>query len=201
MKTKKTTVTRMISLTVLGVLMAPALVHAHEVSNAKIIELTLHRVERLVILKKAEATFQTKLKSLKLVALPHQNETDPSFKVTAFQYAGADGTQKSLEIVLDQEGKALSFSAKPGADAVNAPDFGDKDAVALAEASMHWLEDSGTSRPELAVYGQKLTQLTITAGGPLALIDLQAGATDPVLQVRIKLDGSFDSADILPKLE
>jgi hypothetical protein len=202
----KTMNIRMISLFALGTLAGSIAAQAHEVGNAKVVELTLHRIERLVILKKMEDSFQTKLKSLKLEALPHQNEEDPSFKVTANQYAGGDGSQKSVEIILNQEGKALSFAAKPGADAVGAPDFAGTEAITLAENSLHWVEDAATSRPEIASFSQGLTELNITsgtnqAGAPVAVVDLLAGSAKSLLRIRIKLDGSFDSAEVLPKTE
>src|SRR5438105_2992967 len=79
--------------------------HAHGVTLVKAAELSLHRVERLVILNKLDAGFQTLIKGLSVVELAHQTEEDPSFKTVITQYAGNDGTAKSVEIVLDEEGR------------------------------------------------------------------------------------------------
>lgn len=176
---------------------------AHEVPAAKAAELALHRVERLVILRKIEEPFQSKFKNLRLEPIAHQNEDEPSFKATVFQYPGVDGTQKSLEIIMNAEGKALSHAVKAGADASGAPSWPDKDPVTLSENALHYVIENAINKPELVPFNERLSGFAITegtnaAGDRIGLVSMSATDSGQILNVRVKLDGTFDSAELVP---
>jgi hypothetical protein len=71
---------------------------ADAVTNAKAAELSLHRVERLVILKKVDETYQSRFTGLEVTPIAHSADTDPAYEATLRQGAGADGTFKSGSI-------------------------------------------------------------------------------------------------------
>jgi hypothetical protein len=190
----------------LGAMFGGNAAFAHGVTNAKAAELSLHRVERLVILRKIEDSFQSKPQSIKVEAIAHQNEEDPSFKATIYQVAGADGTQKSIEIVLNEEGKTIKYTVNAGADAVNAPVWADKDATTLTENALHYVLDNAAAKPELVPFSQSLSLLKLSPGTnsanvAVAVVDMKATANDGVLRIRVKLDGTFDSAEVVAQTE
>ena len=180
--------------------------YANLISNAKAAELSLHRVERLVILKKIEESFQSRPKSLSLVLLPHNNETEPVFKATLTQYPAADGTSKSLDILLNGEGKSLSQTVNSGGEASGFPEWTDKDPVTLAENSLHVILEGAPVKPELVPYNNGLTSFVITqgknqAGEIFAIVDIRATETDPVLRVHMKNNGELDFYEFLKDVD
>jgi hypothetical protein len=176
--------------------------HAETVTQAKAAELALHRVERLVVLKKIEESFETKIKNLRLELVSHSTPDAPSYKVTILQYPGADGKQKALELMMNEEGKALTSNVLPGSDAVNSPTWPDKDPVTLCENSLHYVLEGASTKPELVPFFQKLTSFSLSegtnaAGEKVAVVDMRTNDRDPILKVKMKMDGTFDSAEFV----
>ena len=56
-------------------------------------------------------------------------------------YPGTDAKSAQLEILMDDQGKTLSFRVIPGTASVNAPKWLDKDSVTLTENSLHYVLD------------------------------------------------------------
>ena len=171
---------------------------ADTIPNAKAAELNLHRIERLVILKKIDAAYETNFKGLVLADETPTKPGDPSFKVTSSEVAGADGTAHTLDVFLDNTGKEVSHQVNVGADSVGAPTWPNADAITLAEDSMHWLEDQGPTVAELTPYLNGLTALSLSPGKladgtQVAWVDIETTPTDPVLHVVLNLDGTFNS--------
>ena len=185
-------------------LLVSSFAQAHGVSNAKAVELSLHRMERLAgVLNKIDGDFQTKLQSLSFEVLSHQTEEDPAFKTVAFQYkpGGPDGAQKAVEIVLDEEGRPVSFKEIRGELATGAPVWPGKSAISLTENALHYLLENA-SQPALAPFDAHLATLSLRPGKnekgeDVAFIEISANRPDPlvvnkVLRIRIKLDGTYD---------
>ena len=188
----------------LMIILASSLAQADDaVTNAKAAELALHRLERLVILKKVEASFQSKLQDIAVAPLTHPTPDDPSFKVTLGQFPGADGTQKKLEIILNESGRALSFNPIAGTEATNAPAWTTTDATSLSEDSLHFILDNVAQKQDLLPFFNSMTSAMLmqakdAAGADVALLMIEAGPKDPMLHVMVKLDGTFDSYQIMP---
>lgn len=175
---------------------------AHSVSVAKATELSLHRIERLVILKKIEEAFQSKFLSLQMVVLSHSNETEPVFKSTVFQYPASDGTQKSVDIVMNGDGKALSYTVNAGGNAQGEPTWPDKDPVTLTENALHYVIDGSATKPDLVPYNDALSSLQITqgtnqAGEKVAVVDVRSSSVTPTLRIKILTTGDFYSAEFI----
>ena len=173
---------------------------AHWVSNAKAAELSLHRLERLVILRRVDAEFQTKMKELKLEKVSAGGE-EFNFNTVNFQYPAADGTQKNLEIVLNDDGRATSYKENAGGPAVGAPVWPDKDSVTLAERALHFVQDQSGS-PDIAPYNDKMTrqrlwQETNALGEAIAVSDITIDERTDILRVRIKANGDYLSYELV----
>ncbi len=182
------------SASIVLLLIAPS-AFAHTVARAKAAELTLHRIERLVILNRIELDFQEKLKSMSVELIAHSAETDPAFKTTTLQYTPTDGTQKSIEVVLSDEGKALSYTLGAGGPAAGAPSYAPKDAVSLAEAGLHYILDNSAVLPALLPYDRNLSALSLSPstlgdGTPIAVLEVQAEGSSSTLKIQVKLDGT-----------
>ncbi len=183
---------------------------AEEISNVKAAELALHRIERLVILRKIDESYQSKFKGLTLTLLEQTNPAeDPRFEVIAEQYPAADGTKNKLELLLDNNGKALRHAVIAGGAAEGAPTWPDKDPVTLAENALHYVIENTPAQPqipagELLPFQRALTAFTVTsdsdAGGQQwAVVDIASSETRRVLRVNVKIDGTFGSALLLPE--
>ncbi len=184
----------------LTTLLSAAPAFAHEVSQAKIVELSLHRIERLVILNRVDASFLTEIQSLKLSLIAHSDEITPAFKVTAYQGVAQDGTRRGLELVTNADGKALSQNVLAGSAPAVASAWTDKDAVTLTENSLHYVLDNVATTPALAPIDENLTEVNLShgtnaTGQAVAVAEFKTGAQQAGLLVRVKLDGTWDSAE------
>lgn len=180
--------------------------YAHEIPTAKAAELALHRIERLVVLKKIEDAFQSKLKNLSFEMLITQKPTDPLFKIVASQYPNSNGTQRKVELLLDEDGKALQHFVSRGGEAEGAPNWSEKDPVTLAEVALHLIVEQSKDKPELAVFESALSELSITQetnadGTVVAVFTAKAAGSASLLKIRIKGDGSVESYEIVSKEE
>lgn len=180
---------------------ASAQAQAAPIAVAKASELTCHRVERLVTLKKIDESFMTNLHTVVIQILPQGSSGDPYFKATASQYVAADGTMNQIEIFMDDQGKALSHVVKPGTISQNAPVWPDKDAVTLMENSLHYVLEEGPTNADVKPFytgftGHALTQVTDNTGQTLSRLEVRSSETNKVLEIFLKLDGTFVSANI-----
>ncbi|MBX9767416.1 MAG: hypothetical protein K2X47_09110 [Bdellovibrionales bacterium] len=153
--------------------------------------------------KGIDPEYETSLIGLTIEALAHQNEDEPSFKGVIYQYKAQDGTQRALEIILDEEGRALTSKEIPGGAAALAPIWPDKDATVLSEYALHFVTGSAAAKPELKPYNEKLKSFTILPGknalGQLeAVVDFIAEGETLKLRVHMKPNGDVDSAELVP---
>ena len=123
---------------------------AQETPKGKVAELGLHRLERLVILKRIESSFQTRSITLSIESLVAPDPVvDPSFKVEISQGKAVDGTKKTLNLLADQAGKVLSFTVAGTLDPVKPPLFTEMDAVGLLEVGLHCVQGEGIADSDL----------------------------------------------------
>ncbi len=167
---------------------------------AKAAELGVHRVERLVTLKKIDETFVSKFQSIEIEALSPAKPTDPAFKVTVAQYTGPDGKQSRVEILMDAAGKALSNTVKAGTESTTAPRWPEKDPVTLTEAAMHVVLE-GTSNPKLKPFFTGFKSLVLnqdrdSTGQTIARFKMKSKEVPNTLEVVLKTDGTVISSQI-----
>lgn len=172
------------------------------VGNAKIVELACHRLERLITLGKVDESFLNKLKTLEITILSPAKPTDPTFKVTAAQYTGADGTTKQVDLMMDANGKAVTQITKEGTESDSTPNWGTKDAISLIEQSLHYVGDHSSQKPELQSFKTDLKTLNLMQvsneqGIKLARVEMTSTTTTQKLEVNLDENGSVVSTNIV----
>lgn len=170
------------------------------VTLGKVAELGCHRLERLVTLGKIDESFLTKLNSLQVTKLNPTKPTDPSFKVVATQYTGADGSANQVELMMDVNGKGIAQVLKAGAVAQNAPVWSEKDSVSLIENSLHYISES--TNPEVKPFFTGLTSLKLRQvkndrGENMARVDMLSKDSAKSLEITMKEDGTVESANTI----
>jgi hypothetical protein len=175
--------------------------HAEAISPAKAAELGLHRIERLVTLKKIDQNYIDFFSGISTQKLTPAQPTDPSFKVAGLQVAATDGKSNEVDIMMDATGKALSNSVKEGSTPANPPRWGNKDALAIGENSFHYLIDNAGAKPELRPFNTGFTSMALTQaqdaqGKPMARATMRSSATTDLLDVLLDLDGNVVSSTV-----
>lgn len=174
-------------------------VFADGASNAKAAELALHRIERLIILKKIPATFETNLSEVSATKLTQAQPTDPAFEAEISQIISQDGTQQKVQVFMDTNGRALSFTQTTGGEALNPPKWPVTDSVTFLEYSLHCLEGELIGTNDLC---QKTTTLrefetnflnaTLSQDSAgLAVITITETSSTSKAIVRFNTDGSL----------
>lgn len=171
---------------------------AATVNRGHAAELALHRVERLVLLKKADSSFLSRLQGVTVEELTHQGETTPAFKINVYQFAGTDNTRRSVEVILNQAGKTIEANVKDGSEAVGFPNWPGKDSLTLFESALHHLLHGAETDTRLKQYADSMTEFSISLGKnsqsqEVAVVDVVLGANDPILKILVKFDGKVDS--------
>lgn len=172
---------------------------ADKVSPAKAAELTCHRVERLVTLKKIPEEFLTHVSSVEIQPLPGTKPLEPAFRSLTSLVPGSDGRARQLELFLDSAGKALDYRLVDGPAPVRAPVWPDKDPVTLTENALHYVLDNITRLPELKPFHEAFVSIRLepaqdASGQPVARAELRSRAVPGVLEVILRMDGTFVSA-------
>ncbi|MBF0315963.1 MAG: hypothetical protein HQK50_08855 [Oligoflexia bacterium] len=177
--------------------------YAEKVVNAKGAELTLHRLERLVFLKKINESFLTKFRSLELFVLEPQTPEDPSYKSLVKEYANANGSHNVLSVFLDENGKAMLHEAASAGDAQGAPTWPETDPVTLSENALHFvLEEGAKGNPEIlpfynAFLSLEISQASNPDGSIKAHVKMVSKNQPKALLVIMNSDGTFNSSKIL----
>ncbi|MDD4975890.1 MAG: hypothetical protein PHY93_16150 [Bacteriovorax sp.] len=164
----------------------------------KVAELACHRLERLVTLEKIDGTFLSKLSSLQVVKLQPTKPTDPSFKVVASQYAGADGSSNQVDMMMDTAGKAIAQTVKAGAAAQDAPVWSDVDAASLVENSLHYILEANNPEAKPFISGLislKIRQVKNEQGEIRARVEMLSQDSAKTFEVTLKEDGTVESAN------
>ena len=173
------------------------------VSVAKGAELSLHRVERLVVLKKIDLAFQSMLKNLFIEVVPQENPGEAFFNVTVKQFPAADGNTRNLLLSLNEEGKTLKHVVEGTSNGEGAPIWSDKDPVTLGENALHFvLEESEKGNPDVIPFNTALTsfdisQIALEDGALKASVKMTSSEVTKVLEVILNLDGTYHSHKFL----
>jgi hypothetical protein len=164
----------------------------------KVAELACHRLERLVTLEKIDGSFLSKLNSLQVIKLQPTKPTDPSFKVVASQYAGADGSANQVDMMLDATGKAIAQTVRTGAAAQNAPVWSGVDAATLVENSLHYILEANNpeAKPFLSgLTSLKLKQVKNEQAEIRARVEMLSVDSAKTFEVTLREDGTVESAN------
>ena len=185
-------------------------------TRARAAELSLHRVEKLIILKKIDASFQTAVNQLDLAVQPSDTDAPGGtyFRAIMSEVPAQDSTRKSVKLFMDDQGKTLIHKPMSGGDAFNPPIWPAKDPISLMEVAMHCVQGelienshACADHPELPAFNRDFQNLTLSqlrdaAGVPSgALATIQAEKSHSLLKIRINLDGTLSkdhAIEIIP---
>jgi hypothetical protein len=185
---------------VLGLASMTSLAHdGGAVSMAKIAELSVHRVDRLVALNKIDAGYWNRIESIEVAHVSGPGKAD--YRSVISQTAPAGSAALQIELLFDHDGIPLSFKIMNGGVAGMDPQWPGVDAGTLSESGMHYLLDNSTVA-KLAPYFNSLATVLLTkanlAGQPVAVLVLTATSQAQKLNVFIKLDGTVISTELAP---
>lgn len=183
------------------------MVQAQTIAIAKAAELSIHRIERLITLKRIDENFMKRLYSIAIAQLPAGQPTDPAFKATVSQIAGPDGKAHQVDILMDGAGKALSQVVRNGTDPTSIPAWPDKDPITLSENSLHFVLEAwkpapgGAGHAEILPFFDGMTSMVLdqvsVAGKTFARVVVRSSLTPSVLEILTNVDGTFASYKIL----
>ena len=169
-------------------------------SMGKAAELGLHRVERLVALKKIDETFITRLQTITLKMLDPSQNAGASYS-TIIGQQGNEGTDAlRIEIKQDGNGRALNFTLLPGTAPANPIMWSAKDPLSLTEMVLHHVTEAGHGDMDFSDFDKGMTDLTMnpvtTSNGEIAQATIHSSLTTKVLVIWLQMDGTFISAHI-----
>lgn len=176
-------------------------IHAHIEENAKVAELAFHRLERLVLLKKIDPSFQSKYINLEFINLEPQNIEDPHYKAILKQTPDKDNKVSTLILLMDQEGKTLSHDVKLMTLINEAPAWSDKDPVTLSENALHFVEEEeAKGNTDIIPFYEGLNRMTISQfndqGTIKARVSIESSKSTKVLEVILNMDGTYSKYSI-----
>ena len=163
------------------------------VEAAKAAELALHRVGKLVDLKKIDSSFVSQFHAVQVVSLPMGDASGAAYKVIVYQ--APNGNQHAnVEILLDIAGKALSHKVV-GTPSAGGTQWPGQDPLTIGENAFHWvLDNSKTASVEPFFKG--LTEMNLTAVNGEAVSTFKSAQTSQILVIHLTLDGAVTSAEI-----
>lgn len=169
------------------------------VTKAKAVELAAHRIDRLVTLGKIEASFKTKLDKIEVAVV--ENQAPVFYKVRVSQTQPTQGLPMQVDISFDDDGKPLAFQVVAGGVAGADVGWTDKDAVSLTENALHYiLENSADAK--VALFDKGIRSFVLSKGqldgATVARGQATSTLTTEKLNIYLKLDGTFVSAEIEP---
>lgn len=183
----------------MALLLSASVSWAAPASKAKVAELTAHRIDRLVALNKIDASFLNRVEKIEVTAV---NQNPIAFKVRASQTQPENGSQPmQLDLSFDKDGKALAYQVVAGGNAGPDPQWPDKDAATLTENTLHYVLDNANDA-RVKKFFDGLTMFTLIKGdlngAVVARGQVLSSQTTEKLNVYVKLDGTFISAEIVP---
>ena len=178
----------------------PTLAHSDGpgVTKAKAIELSAHRVDRLVALKKIDASFLKKLDTIDVIVV--ENQGPVYYKTRVSQTKPTQGNPMQLEISLDEDGKPLAFQIIP--NGVAGPDMAwpDKNSVELTENALHYVLENASDAKivpfDTAAVSITLSK-TILEKQTVVVGQVSSSTTTDKLNIYLNFDGTFISAEVV----
>jgi hypothetical protein len=192
----------------LSSLFASTIAFADELPAA-VAELAVHKIEKLVLTKKIEKTYGTNLQTISLEPLTQSAPTDPAYKTTGFQVPAEDQTKKGIELLMDKDGKTLSYSLISGGDSKDPTQWPQKNSISLIENALHCVQGeiigSDTAckdSPDMPIYARSFKDLillpNLDSSGTLvgAIIEVrQTEKPNEHAVIRLNLDGMLAASN------
>ncbi len=165
-------------------------------TSARIAELSVHRIDRLVVLNKIDASFMKNTAKIEITDV--ENQAPVAFNVMISQTPPAKGNPLQVALAFDKNGKPLSFQVIDGGTAGQDSAWPSADAVTLTENSLHYLLDNPTDA-KAAPFFDDLGTVELAKGSmngqDVAVAHMTTMDGTKKLNVYLKLDGTLISAE------
>ena len=190
---------------VLLALSLSATAQAAAVPNLTAGELSAHKVEKLITLKKLDASFQRNFRGLEVVNLRGGGAGKPTFKVVLSQEADAGKAANKVELTLDEKGKALGLPVVVAGVAASRPTvWSGKDPLTLTELALHHVEHlgghahhGGAGDRSIAQFIDTLKAIRITQVGANAQFEMVANGVKGRLVMNLDGQGKLINAQVV----
>lgn len=168
------------------------------VAISKATELGVHRIERLVTLKRIDETFRTQLVSLRA---ERTEENGAAYKVYGYVAPASNGKSSAITLWQDSQGKTLAHSVDQQAAPANPFNWPSKDPVNLTEEALHFVLEGWEKHPEVKDFYVDLKTLSLRPvqddrGDLVAQFSVTSGHTDKTLIINLNQDGRFLSYEL-----
>lgn len=191
----------MISALLMTVLSVSALAHEEipgVIAISKATELAVHRIERLVTLRRIDPSFRNNLVSLRA---ERSTENGATYKVNAAIEANANGQQSVVTLWQDNEGKTLTHSVASVPLPASPFVWPEKDAASLMEEGLHFVLEGWTQHPEVRAFYLGLQTILLSPvrdsqGNLVAQFRVTSDDDARTLTINLKPDGTFLSHEI-----
>lgn len=174
---------------------APIVAPAETIAIAKAAELAVHRIERLVTLKKIDPMFRDALVGLtaEVTAV-----SGASFKILGMTAPAVNGVNGRIELWLDAQGKTLSFNVVSAVVPAQPFPWPSKDASTLLEEGLHFVLEGWVTHAEVKAFETGLSSIllkpvTSAQGDLMAEFEVRSTLDSRLLMVSLKADGTFVS--------
>ncbi len=169
-----------------------------ELTIAKATELAVHRIERLVTLKKIDAVFQNQLVGMRAEV---SSENGAAFKVYGQVAPGADGKSSQITLWQDAEGKTLAFNVEQGLLSMASAVWSGKDALTLMEDGLHFVLEGWAQYAEVKAYYTGLQTITLVPqkdaqGNIFAQFKITSDDDARTLFLNLNADGTYLSHEL-----
>ncbi len=165
-------------------------------TSAKIAELSVHRIDRLVALNKIDASFMKNTAKVEVADV--ENQAPVAFKVLVSQTQPAKGNALQVAMTFDKDGKPLAFQVIDGGTAGPDSAWPGVDSVTLTENSLHYLLDNPTDSKAAPFFDDlgsvELSKANLN-GQDVALAHMTTMDGTKKLNVYLKMDGTMISAE------
>lgn len=160
-------------------------------------ELALHRIEKLVQLKRIDETYITNFQHVSAKALTQSQPTDPAFQTVVSQTTpDSEEAPPKIELVHKADGKVLSHKVATGT--AGAPlTWSNKDPVTIASAALHYIEEHSQHQPPLLLFDVGFKDLTVGQdvrdGVLVAIVNVTSNNINQYAEFIIGMDGVVQS--------
>lgn len=169
-------------------------------TSAKIAELSVHRIDRLVTLNKIDPSFMKN--TVRVEVADVENQAPVAFKVMVSQTQPANGNPLQIAMSFDKDGKPLAFQSVDGGTAGPDSAWPGADSVTLTENALHYLLDNPTDATAAPFYddlGSVEIAKANLSGQDVAVAHMTTMDGLKKLNVYLKLDGTLIKAEAVRK--
>jgi hypothetical protein len=161
-------------------------------------ELGVHRIERLVTLKKIDPSFQNQFYAMR--AEP-TTEGGATYKVYGYVLPDANNQSTTITMLSDKQGAVLSYVVSQKFQSAAPIAWPDQDPLTLMEDALHFVLEGWVQHAEVKPFYLGLTSITLGSekdaqGNLIAVAKVTSDADAKMLIVRLKADGTFISYEI-----